>query len=154
MAAIGPIANSFIPNMPNMGGMPGMEQVGKLGKMDKALLSNPANMMQGITDGAVKNISNFPGASEIANTPKISPVIRGSQSRAPGFGDMIGSLVAGVDAKGKAAQAEVRDVFSGKSNNIHRSTIALQESSLAFSLLVEVRNKLTDSYQELMRMQV
>ncbi|HZZ19117.1 MAG TPA: flagellar hook-basal body complex protein FliE, partial [Opitutaceae bacterium] len=29
-----------------------------------------------------------------------------------------------------------------------------QESQVAFSLMVEVRNKLVESYQELMRMQV
>jgi flagellar hook-basal body complex protein FliE len=32
--------------------------------------------------------------------------------------------------------------------------IAMQESGLAFTLLVEVRNKLVESYQELMRMPV
>jgi len=32
--------------------------------------------------------------------------------------------------------------------------IAVQEANVAFSLMVEVRNKLVDSYQELMRMSV
>ena len=36
----------------------------------------------------------------------------------------------------------------------HKSVIAMQEASVAFSLMVEVRNKLVESYQELMRMQV
>jgi flagellar hook-basal body complex protein FliE len=42
----------------------------------------------------------------------------------------------------------------GESDNIHRSMIAMQEAGLAFNLLVEVRNKLVESYQELMRMPV
>jgi flagellar hook-basal body complex protein FliE len=32
--------------------------------------------------------------------------------------------------------------------------IAMQEASVAFSLMVEVRNKVVESYQELMRMPV
>jgi flagellar hook-basal body complex protein FliE len=32
--------------------------------------------------------------------------------------------------------------------------IAMQEASVAFSLMVEVRNKLVEGYQEIMRMQV
>jgi flagellar hook-basal body complex protein FliE len=32
--------------------------------------------------------------------------------------------------------------------------IAMQEASVAFTMMVEVRNKLVESYQELMRMQV
>jgi flagellar hook-basal body complex protein FliE len=32
--------------------------------------------------------------------------------------------------------------------------IAMQEASVSFQLMVEVRNKLLESYQELMKMQV
>ena len=41
----------------------------------------------------------------------------------------------------------------GDSDQLHQSVIAMQEASVALSLMVEVRNKLVDSYQELMRMQ-
>lgn len=70
------------------------------------------------------------------------------------FSDLVGGLVQEVDAKGKAAETEVRRLMLGETDNIHQSMIAMQESGLAFSLLVEVRNKLVDSYQELMRMAV
>jgi flagellar hook-basal body complex protein FliE len=70
------------------------------------------------------------------------------------FSDLVGGLVQEVDAKGKASETEVRRLMLGETDNIHQSMIAMQESGLAFSLLVEVRNKLVDSYQELMRMAV
>jgi flagellar hook-basal body complex protein FliE len=35
---------------------------------------------------------------------------------------------------------------------LHQSVIAMQEASVAFNLMVQVRNKLVESYQELMRM--
>jgi len=70
------------------------------------------------------------------------------------FGDLIGDLVAEVDGKGKAAEGEVRKLMVGETNNIHQSMIAMQEAGVAFTLLLEVRNKLVESYQELMRMPV
>ncbi|MEZ5278655.1 MAG: flagellar hook-basal body complex protein FliE [Opitutaceae bacterium] len=70
------------------------------------------------------------------------------------FTDMIGTLVREVDGKSKAADSEVRNLMLGRTDNLHQSMIAMQESGLAFSLLVEVRNKLVESYQELMRMPV
>jgi len=70
------------------------------------------------------------------------------------FSELVGGLVREVDAKGKAAETEVRRLMLGETDNIHQSMIAMQESGVAFSLLVEVRNKLVDSYQELMRMSV
>jgi flagellar hook-basal body complex protein FliE len=42
----------------------------------------------------------------------------------------------------------------GDTDQLHQSVIAMQEAGVAFSMMVEVRNKLVESYQELMRMQV
>ena len=44
--------------------------------------------------------------------------------------------------------------LTGDSPQLHQSVIAMQEAGVAFQLMVEVRNKLVESYQELMRMPV
>jgi flagellar hook-basal body complex protein FliE len=74
--------------------------------------------------------------------------------RAPGFSEMLEGLVKGVDAKQKHAGREVQDLLSGRSDNIHEATIAMRESGVAFNLMLEIRNKLQESYQTLMRMNV
>ncbi len=71
-----------------------------------------------------------------------------------GFTQMLDGLVATVDAKQDAAQAITKRVLLGESDQLHQSVLAMQEASVAFGLMVEVRNKLVESYQELMRMQV
>jgi len=59
-----------------------------------------------------------------------------------------------VNAKqGVAAQA-LQDLQSGQSSSLHQTMIATEEANVSFQLMVEVRNRLLDSYQELMRMQV
>lgn len=70
------------------------------------------------------------------------------------FGNMIGDLVKDVDEKGKIAMEETNRLLLGETDNIHQSMIAMQESGMAFTMLVEVRNKLVQSYQELMKMPV
>ncbi len=77
-----------------------------------------------------------------------------SVERAPGFGDMLEGLVKGVDRENKHAKQEVKDLILGKSDNIHEATVAMHEAGVAFNLMLEVRNKLTDSYQTLLRMNV
>ena len=74
--------------------------------------------------------------------------------RAPGFGEMLEGLVKGVDTKNKHSKQEVQDLILGKSDNIHEATVAMQEAGVAFNLMLEVRNKLTESYQTLLRMNV
>jgi flagellar hook-basal body complex protein FliE len=77
-----------------------------------------------------------------------------SSQRAPGFSEMLEGLVKGVDAKQKHAGSKVQDLLAGRSDNIHEATLAMRESGVAFNLMLEVRNKLQDSYQTLMRMNV
>jgi flagellar hook-basal body complex protein FliE len=71
-----------------------------------------------------------------------------------GFGQVLDGLVATVASKQEASQVMTRKVLLGESDQLHQSVIAMQEASVAFSMMVEVRNKLVESYQELMRMQV
>ncbi len=81
------------------------------------------------------------------------PIPSGAQPT-QGFGNLLDGLVATVDGKQQAAQAATRKVLLGESDQLHQSVIAMQEASVAFTMMVEVRNKLVESYQELMRMQV
>ena len=67
---------------------------------------------------------------------------------------MLDGLVATVDAKQATSADLTRKVLLGESDQLHQSVIAMQEAGVAFSMMVEVRNKLVESYQELMRMQV
>lgn len=69
------------------------------------------------------------------------------------FGKVLDSLIGTVVAKDDVADAATRSVLLGESNQLHRAVIAGAESDVAFALMVEVRNKLLESYQELMRMQ-
>jgi len=81
----------------------------------------------------------------------------GSPMEAPaggGFAGMLDGLVSTVGAKEAAASDLTRQVLLDQSGQLHQSVIAMQEAGVAFSLMVQVRNKLVDSYQELMRMQV
>jgi len=43
---------------------------------------------------------------------------------------------------------------SGQTVPLHQAVIAMEEANVSFQLMVEVRNRLLDSYQEIMRMQI
>ena len=90
-----------------------------------------------------------------APLPKISlPSAPHTAAPTQGFSQMLDGLVGTVDAKQQAAGALTRQVLLNNTDQLHQSVIAMQEAGVAFSLMVEVRNKLVESYQELMRMQV
>lgn len=102
---------------------------------------------------------NLVGASpltQIDALPKSPLAPSGPLTGAPsdGFGEVLDGLVSTVTTKQAASQDLTRRVLLGETDQLHQSVIAMQEAGVAFSLMVEVRNKLVESYQELMRMQV
>ena len=70
------------------------------------------------------------------------------------FQDLFGNLVSEVSNKQAAAGEMVNGLMSGKNVSLHQAMISMEEASISFQFMVEVRNKLLESYQELMRMQI
>jgi flagellar hook-basal body complex protein FliE len=104
------------------------------------LSTSPLTQMEPISP------AQMPGTTALSGGPNAVPT--------DSFGALLDNLVGGVVAKQNAAAAQTQQVLLGSSGQLHQSVIAMQESGVAFSLMVEVRNKLVESYQELMRMQV
>lgn len=72
----------------------------------------------------------------------------------PPFAQMLGDLVAEVNARQMTSSAAVNGLLSGQDVPLHQAVIAMEEASVSFQLMVEVRNRMLESYQELMRMQI
>ena len=76
------------------------------------------------------------------------------ESQGPGFGEFFKDAVGRVDEAQKNANEQVTAFVAGEQENVHDVMIAMNEGKLAFQLMTEVRNKMLETYQELMRMQV
>jgi len=73
---------------------------------------------------------------------------------APGFGAWMADNISAVNDVMVKADGEVRQVALGDGPSLHEVMIHLEEARLSFQLLAQVRNRLLDAYQEVMRMQV
>ena len=111
----------------------------------------------------IGSVNPMPGMPGLAGAGRIDAALPkglagvttpGAQPAPGGFGPMLDGLVSTVDVKEAQATDVTRRVLLGETDQIHQSVIAMQEASVALSLMVEVRNKLVESYQEMMRMQV
>jgi flagellar hook-basal body complex protein FliE len=71
----------------------------------------------------------------------------------PGFGDVLQQLVQSVDRSAGEANTAVSDMLGG-TGDVHDALIALQRAESSLELTIQVRNKLVQAYQEIMRMPV
>jgi flagellar hook-basal body complex protein FliE len=101
--------------------------------------------------GSVGTTLTPPILTQVA--PARTSEVAGGAAPANGFGQMLDGLVSSVSAKQAEANKITQSVLLGDSGQLHQSVLAMQEASVSLSLMVEVRNKLVESYQELMRMQ-
>jgi flagellar hook-basal body complex protein FliE len=95
--------------------------------------------------------------SPIGQIPLPGPVniAAPGQARPPeAFAAVFGDAVARVeDLRGQAAGA-VERVLSGEGEELHTAVLATQKAELAFELFLQVRNKVVQAYQEIMRMPI
>ena len=81
-----------------------------------------------------------------------APGTRGAA--APSFGTLFADGVRQVDAQLQASQVDLQHLATGDAANLHHVMVRLEEARIGFQLLVQVRNRLLESYQDVMRMQV
>jgi flagellar hook-basal body complex protein FliE len=116
-------------------------------------LAGVSQQMQAVRIKQYQNIEQISKPGNVEQPFSIQPSTGVEEPNKVTFGSLIGNLVEEVDAKGKTSASELKKVMTGEVDNLHQSMIAMQEASVAFTLMVEVRNKLMESYQQIMRMQ-
>src|SRR5689334_4326713 len=99
-----------------------------------------------------------PAAGLVRPTESLSttaPPRPGSPAAPAGpFGQLLGGLLARAGAEEVRANQVVQDFALGKTENVHNVLLAVTKADLAFRMMLEVRNRLTDALQEILRMQV
>lgn len=94
---------------------------------------------------------------------RISSLIDSIQAPAPGverqgagaeFRDALSDAVRRVENYRAGADGAVERFLAGEGEDLHSVALATQRAELAFELFLQVRNKVVQAYQEVMRMQV
>ncbi len=70
------------------------------------------------------------------------------------FGDVLKEMVSEVNKTQIEADEAIARVELDNSASIHEAIIALEKANISFRAMMQVRNKIVDAYQEIMRMQV
>lgn len=95
-----------------------------------------------------------PGVEKFGGSAAVTPTISGVETGGGSFSKVLNQFVSEVNTKQVESGNTVNELLSGGNVSLHQAMIAMEEANVSFQLMIEVRNKLLDSYQELMRMQV
>jgi flagellar hook-basal body complex protein FliE len=97
---------------------------------------------------AIEPVGFIPAQAQI----NVDPAARG---QAPGdFGAWLTQALGKVNQDLVRADQGLQSLASGEAQNLHQVMISLEEARIGVQLLVQVRNRLLEAYQDILRMQV
>lgn len=97
-------------------------------------------------------IAGMPQMPKVDMSPK--PAEATPASAVKEFGQFLADALANVEAAQQDAALAAQRLATGEIKDVAEVTIASEKASLALQLTVQVRNKVLDAYQEMMRMPV
>ena len=71
-----------------------------------------------------------------------------------GFQSVLEGLIGRAEQSNNVAQKSADNFLSGGNEELHSVILSAQRASLEFDMFLQVRNKVVQAYQEIMRMQV
>ena len=80
-----------------------------------------------------------------------SPPASAPDASGPSFGDTLMNALSDVNSQQIHAGQMASDFAVGKTSDVHGVMIAAQQATIALQMTTQVRNKVVDAYQEIMR---
>src|SRR5579872_7113780 len=78
----------------------------------------------------------------------------GSAGQPGEFQNILSNTINTIQSWNNDASSAVQNFLSGQNEELHTTVLATQKAQLAFELGLQVRNKVVDAYQEVMKMQI
>jgi flagellar hook-basal body complex protein FliE len=101
--------------------------------------------MSNVTLGAIPN-SYLPQSSALDSGS-------GTDSEGLNFGAVLKNAISSVDQANSSAGAQVNSLLQGASNDMSSVMIAVEKADVSFQLMMQVRNKIVNAYQDIEKMQ-
>jgi flagellar hook-basal body complex protein FliE len=101
--------------------------------------------MSSVNLGAIPN-SYLPGPSALDGGS-------GAGSGGLDFGAVLKNAISSVDQANSTAGAQVNSLLQGASNDMSSVMIAVEKADVSFQLMMQVRNKIVNAYQDIEKMQ-
>ncbi|MEK6774419.1 MAG: flagellar hook-basal body complex protein FliE [Bdellovibrionota bacterium] len=77
-----------------------------------------------------------------------------SETGAKSFADTLKDAVGEVNQLQKTSDKKMQDLTTGRTDNVADVMVAAEKADIALRVMVQVRNKIIDAYNEIMKMQV
>jgi flagellar hook-basal body complex protein FliE len=86
--------------------------------------------------------------------PAVQALQATPHTAAPGFANWVQQEVSSLNTQLVTAEQGVQKLATGTAENLHEVMLQLEQARLAMQVAAQVRSKVVEAYQDVMRMQV
>jgi flagellar hook-basal body complex protein FliE len=87
-------------------------------------------------------------------TRSISNGQKEKDEKGPSFAETLKNSIEEVNRLQKEADKAIQHLAVGKGKGIHETMIALEKADISFQMMMQIRNKIIEAYQDVMKMQL
>lgn len=99
---------------------------------------------------AVNPISSINSLNQVQQPDKVNK----TTSKGIDFSNLLEEAIDKLDQSQKASQSANLSLLTGNVDNIHSIIIEAEKAEIALSLALQIRNKIIESYNDIMRIQI
>lgn len=94
------------------------------------------------------------GVHDEVAAPSLSAPAPGLSAPGTGFAERIGEGLQELNQQLLASQVDLQRLAAGEAGNLHEVMLRLEESRIGLQLMLQIRNRALEAYQDVMRMQI
>ena len=93
-------------------------------------------------------------SANVASKDPFAEIGTTGAAKGKSFADTLKEAITDVNMLQKESDKKMQELATGKSTNIPDVMMAAEKADIAMRMMVQVRNKIIDAYQDMMKMQV
>lgn len=98
-------------------------------------------------------MSAIPPLGGISKPASIAPINIGEGPKKTGGQNLFQGILEQANVDQKNSDKAIKDLVEGKTDSVQDVVMTVAKAEMSFQMFMEIRNKLIESYNELMRMQ-
>jgi len=102
---------------------------------------------------SIASVANIAGVESLAALDPTQAAAAAS-AQSGGFSQMVSRGLDEVNTQLMSTQTDLQQLAVGDVQNLHQVMIHMEEARMSFQLLMQVRNRVLETYQDLMKMPV
>ena len=103
---------------------------------------------------AIENINQIGPVQEGQGLDNIGKVAKPGKATGPSFEQTLKSFMTDVNEMQNKASESIDKLASGEITDVHQVMTSFEEANTAFNMMMEIRNKVMEAYQQVMQMRL